>query len=397
MIRGVALTRDRNPICEFTDSLVDESVVKVWLIQPTLSPYWKSRIRSLSEQKNIELTICLEREELKKYTAFQAERLEGVRTVNLRSKIIGVLNKKNVERAFSESTFWSIPWRLTIELILARPDVVLVCNASQAIFAWFGRWLGGYKIVVMVEDTVHATKHLGRVRAALKRFAYKRGDAWTTFGRDSSEYLSSIGIRRKIFHVPWSIETQSLQGLCLQEQPKIKLTFVGRLSERKGVMLLLEAWSKVPNEVRESCELNIVGDGHLRPHLEDFVVKNNIKNVSFKGSLPHNEVIKALLATDIFVFPSLEDLYGIALLEAASCGCAMIGTPFAGGSELIDDENGWVIDPQDTIHFSNVLRDALSSRQRLREMGIVSRQRVAKMSHEIVMEKFATVLRHVVL
>jgi glycosyltransferase involved in cell wall biosynthesis len=62
--------------------------------------------------------------------------------------------------------------------------------------------------------------------------------------------------------------------------------------------------------------------------------------VNFAPSVPRDQLPSLYQQADVFCFPTLCDTYGIALLEAMSCGCAVIVTDVAGAGEIVNGENG---------------------------------------------------------
>lgn len=116
------------------------------------------------------------------------------------------------------------------------------------------------------------------------------------------------------------------------------LVYVGRLEKEKNPRLLLEAI------VRLNVKLTIFGTGSLKPELESFAAKNNLQ-VDFKGNVTTDILAKELSNNEIFIAPSLFENSPKALLEAMSCGLAVVGTNVRGINEVIHDgENGILCD-----------------------------------------------------
>lgn len=120
-----------------------------------------------------------------------------------------------------------------------------------------------------------------------------------------------------------------------------KLGFLGRLVEKKGVDILLEAM-KILAEKRIFLELEIMGDGPLREVLYSRVKELELEDrVIFGGSLPHSEVSLWYEKIDYFVFPGkkdqFEDMDGIpvVLMEAMMRGVPVIATSISGIPELV--------------------------------------------------------------
>jgi glycosyltransferase involved in cell wall biosynthesis len=345
----------------------------VWLVQSAASPYWDDRIKSLSELPDFELTILVEHADMTSFTGFPKHTFAASRVKGLRSLKINKRHRSN-ENGFTSNSFWSVPFLLTTFVLLKKPDVILVCNALQTLFSWIGAVFTGSKIILMVEDTPHSVAKLSSFRQGIKARIYRLADSWTYYSKDSESYLNSICMTKKKYYVPWSIELQKKCSIVINKnvEEKLKVVFVGQLIERKGVDLLLRAWSQIPISLRSKSQLHLIGDGPLRGGIESEIRQGCVSEVAIEGRIPNLAVREHLESADLFVFPTLEDVYGIALLEAVAHGCPVITTPYAGGRELVTEENGWIIDPLDVTAFTAALTDALGDPLKLRQMRLAS-------------------------
>lgn len=367
--------------------------LKVWLIQPLSAPYWSDRIQNLGARPDIELTVFLERRALSSHVAFPEHEMLGTKVRILNSLLVKI-KLRSQRWGFSNTYLWMIPYRLVFKIRREKPDVVIVCNATQVIFAFLGRMFSRTRILLMVEDTPHAASSVGVIRRAAKAVAYSLADAWTAFSQDSIEYLARLPFQRATSYAPWSIDRQSLGARGSKKSDRIRIVFVGQLIERKGIDLLISAWMKMPVKVRKSAELHIIGDGPLKSELHFFTVKNRLKEVTFRGQLAHSAVQTELAIADLFVFPTLEDLYGIALLEAVANGCAIITTPFAGGRELVSDGNGWIVDPREIGTFSEILEFAINNPSTLARMAEASSLIATQLGTEQAVDKLLEAINH---
>lgn len=102
--------------------------------------------------------------------------------------------------------------------------------------------------------------------------------------------------------------------------------FLGRLSPSKGINDLIEIWKKVC-ESFPKARLAIVGGGSNEEKSQ--IIKkikdcNLDKNIDFLGFLNDNEVFPILKSSKIFLFPSHEEGWGIAIAEAMACGLPVV-------------------------------------------------------------------------
>ncbi len=129
----------------------------------------------------------------------------------------------------------------------------------------------------------------------------------------------------------------------------LKLIFIGRFVVSKGVHLLYDINQKL-EEKNIKVEWKIIGTGEL----EDYVKGqwNKSSNVAFFKPADNEGVMSIARACDIFIGPSLYEGYGIALLEAMSCGLVPIVYELPVGiTPLLDEDTGFKINGEGIYPF----------------------------------------------
>lgn len=117
----------------------------------------------------------------------------------------------------------------------------------------------------------------------------------------------------------------------------IEVLYVGNVTQMKGIFYLLEAMNELPEN---KVHLTVVGKYDSTSKM----FMNYYDKITFAGYVMHDEVKKYLEKSDIFVFPSLGDSFGLAVLEAMSYGLPVICSDLAGAADTIQDGiNGFVI------------------------------------------------------
>jgi glycosyltransferase involved in cell wall biosynthesis len=159
----------------------------------------------------------------------------------------------------------------------------------------------------------------------------------------------------------------------------VNFVYMGRLTDSKGVDILLQAFRPVCSKTQ--AKLEIIGDGSTRATLEDATKRLGLKkNVSFAGWLPQHECAARLSRADVFVLPSILECGGAAVLEAMAVGLPVIATNWGGPADYLDNNCGVMVNPTSREEFLGSLTDAMlhlarSPQLRLR-MGKMARQRV---------------------
>ena len=212
-----------------------------------------------------------------------------------------------------------------------------------------------------------------------------RFDALIAYSQRGADEYAQLGFsREKIFVAYNSVSPHPTQPpvrtLSTVHRPP-SLLFVGRLQARKRVDMLLRACAQLDSKPR----LVIVGDGPERGALE--VLAGEVyPSAQFIGARQGDELKPYFAEADLFVLPGTG---GLAVQEAMSHGLPIVVAKGDGTQDdLVREENGWQIPPDDFEALVATLQVALSDMTRLRRMGAESYRIVAE---EINLEKMVEV------
>lgn len=119
--------------------------------------------------------------------------------------------------------------------------------------------------------------------------------------------------------------------------------FAGRISEDKNLSLLVKIAHELNASHPSAFNCVIAGDG---PDLESLRQSfSGLSNIHFTGRIPPDELIDWYRSSDLFVFPSHTDTFGMVILEAQACGVPCLVTNTGGPKEIIKPEiTGHIID-----------------------------------------------------
>jgi len=156
-----------------------------------------------------------------------------------------------------------------------------------------------------------------------------------------------------------------------------KLLFVGRLIPCRSLDILLRAINRLPVDVK----LKIVGDGPQKGNFEELSKSLEISDrVEFVGQVKHSEVESFFREAGVFVFPSVRDSGGIALLEAMAHGLPSIVAKWGGPYQYIGEEYGISLPVTSMQELEDGLVSAIESIRKNpnygRELGINAREKV---------------------
>lgn len=181
-----------------------------------------------------------------------------------------------------------------------------------------------------------------------------------------------------------------------EKKNRNKLIFVGRLVEKKGVAILLEAISKLV-ERKLNLELDIVGDGPERKKLEDLCNDLNIQHcVKFLGSKSPRMLPEIYASSSIAVMPSIVDSQndqeglGLVAIEAMGCNCAVVASSLPAVRDIIEDGvNGILCRPGDIDDLANSLEKVLLNSNLREQISSAARPSVLnKYDWKIITNKY---------
>jgi glycosyltransferase involved in cell wall biosynthesis len=147
---------------------------------------------------------------------------------------------------------------------------------------------------------------------------------------------------------------------------KLRILFIGGLSQRKGLSYLFEAVEGMQNKV----ELTIVG--------HKAVTNCNALNVALEKhqwipSLSHDQVLACMREHDVFVFPSLFEGFGLVITESMSQGVPVITTERTAGPDLIiNGEDGWIVPAGSSLAIKEVLLSIFEKPELLEQVGLAA-------------------------
>jgi len=128
----------------------------------------------------------------------------------------------------------------------------------------------------------------------------------------------------------------------------------------KNVETLVEAFGRLPQQLRDAHDLVLVGDFRRRPELRERAAVLGIdKQTRFPGVVDDDRLIDLYQQASLFVFPSRYEGFGLPVLEAMACGCPVISSNASSLPEVAGDA-ALLIDPSDVEGLAKAMQQVLS-------------------------------------
>lgn len=240
---------------------------------------------------------------------------------------------------------------------------------------------------------------------AMKRL-YQRGvskaDLVMTISAEQQRWIVARGIApEKIVPINGTVDTEKYRPSA-QRTGKPYLLYVAKFHPRKNQVALIEAFSEMAQAYGD-LELVLVGPksgaftasrrdkgSEYYLHCMELIRSRELEEkISVLEDVSEKELIRLYQGCTVFVFPSLEEGFGLTLLEAMSCGCACISNDIEPMREVLG-EAGLLIDCGDSAAITAGIRRLLEDDGKRESLGRLARQRAtSRFDPETIHRRFA--------
>jgi glycosyltransferase involved in cell wall biosynthesis len=150
----------------------------------------------------------------------------------------------------------------------------------------------------------------------------------------------------------------------------LRVLYVGRLIHMKGVHLALPAFKRLLEEFPES-KFTLAGGGPQEQELRTLARDLDIEaNVEWLGWVPRDQLRAIYSSHDVFLFPSLHDSSGNAVLEAMTAGVPVVCLNLGGPAAIVDAFSGITVEATEPLPAIQRLGDALTLLARRPELRV---------------------------
>lgn len=205
--------------------------------------------------------------------------------------------------------------------------------------------------------------------------------------------------------IPMGVDVATFSGAARtassanMDEQMLRLLFVGRLAEKKGLRYLLDALDRSPLS-GQRVMLQIAGDGPLAGELRAQAEMLDLgAKVQFLGGVAYREVPGLMAAADMVVVPSVEaadgDCDGLptVILEAMAARSLVVSTPVGGIRQVLDDgQTGRLVPPKDADALAGAISALIDDPQARQQMVANAFERVQGYDWSVIARRYADVL-----
>ena len=185
---------------------------------------------------------------------------------------------------------------------------------------------------------------------------------------------------KAIYITPFGVDTEVFKPLPIAHD-NIIIGFIKGISEAYGIRYLLQAFAICKTKSDLPIKLYVYGDGDQLNEMKQLAKSLNIENdTTFFGRIPHSEVSTALQGIDIFCVPSIHESFGVAAVEAMSCGIPVVTSDAVGLQEvMVNDETGYIVPRANEHAFAEKIAVLIADIDLREKLGTAGRERVLQL------------------
>jgi len=280
-----------------------------------------------------------------------------------------------------------------------NPDVVHSQTIQMGLPCFLAKKLFGIPYIVYCHGSdVYCNWKFKKV---ISKLVLENAEAAVVVTDSMKNKIKEFGFNIKnIFTIPNGVELSEFENLSKTDvRKKLKIDdseniilFVGTLKTVKGIKYLIEA-VKIVKEKGLKIKLLLVGDGEEKEELKKISEKLNLKeNIIFVGRIDNKEIPEYMIASDIFVLPSLSEGLPVVILEAMASGIPIIATKVGGVPDIVKDkENGFLVDSKSPTQIAEKILYLLANDDTRKFISLNNFKKAKDYSWNIVMENLIKV------
>jgi glycosyltransferase involved in cell wall biosynthesis len=279
----------------------------------------------------------------------------------------------------------SVMW----EIVCLRPEVIV--SPGFNVFTFLGLLLKivrGTRVIVAWEGISPTIARLNApLRLGFRRLLAHFIDGVVSNSREAADYLREV-LRIPESKVVWHpyevpeanvLETSESAPKPLEGLRRPIFLDVAQIIPRKGWRYLLLAARHLLDKGVSSFSIVFAGQGEDRPELEQMVESLNLSEVvHLLGQVQYDQLGAYFRSAEVFVLPTLEDVWGMVVLEAMSFAKPVLCSRYAGSKELVrDGVNGFVFEPRNTEELAGHMLRFIEQPELVKRFGQESKMMLA--------------------
>ncbi|MGD1847239.1 MAG: glycosyltransferase family 4 protein [Salibacteraceae bacterium] len=286
-----------------------------------------------------------------------------------------ILDSQRYDLGYEENTV--VNYKGLLKVINAeRPDRIITIGFTLATMKlWWRSWFRSTPYWIWGGTTEAPASTLRRLQ---RKLLAQKAQGAIAYGSRAARYFASLGFAPKnidiaINSTDTTFFAQETERLRQQAEPRsqFRIMYLSYLTERKNPGVVLDVAHRLA-QLRSDFVIDMVGDGPLKEALQTQTKQLQIEDrVVFHGFRQKHELPELLAQSDVFLFPTRFDIWGLVLVEAMAAGLPCFASPKAGATEdLIETgETGFITDFEQPEAVAKALHQLLEQPGETKRIG----------------------------
>ncbi|WP_375241416.1 glycosyltransferase family 4 protein [Polaribacter sp.] len=270
-------------------------------------------------------------------------------------------------------------------------DPIDIVEGSELNFAFFPNRTSYKKLI-----RLHGGHHFFAIEQGLKpalwrgfqeKISFKKAGYFVAVsdfvGNQTKKYLNSNFSFKTIYN---SINLESFYESNIEKEKPFKLVFIGTVCEKKGIDKLILALPLIKKQ-HPKVNLDIVGrdwfskDGKSYIEYLKTIIEDDVRdNINFLGSQPYQSLPKIIESSQVCVFPSIVESFGLTIIEAMAMGKSVAASNIKPFKEIVaNNDSVSFFNPNSIEDVSEKISILLSDKQMRNTNGKKNREHIYKM------------------
>ena len=206
----------------------------------------------------------------------------------------------------------------------------------------------------------------------LMKYRIKKSNGVLAVGIEAKNFYKKF--HSNVINLPYSISVPNKIRKNYFYNKKINFTYVGQIIKRKGIDVILDSFNNLHENEKQKIKLTIVGNGSLEKKISKIKKKNNF--IKYFKFLNKDKLNKIYQKSDVFLFPSIFDGWGVAPLEAMSYSNYLILSKNIGMKEILKSKNK--ILEVTNYKLTQVVKELINKKVNITQYGKLNNKNLTK-------------------
>lgn len=190
--------------------------------------------------------------------------------------------------------------------------------------------------------------------------------------RDMEKEIRKYNSNKKIFHTPFGVDIEMFDANKPLFENSLTIGTVKTMEDIYGIENLVRAFKLLINELpNEKLKLLLVGGGSQIEEYKKLSLDLSLNSyVDFTGQVDHRDVPKYLEKLHVYCAPSINESFGVAVLEASSCRRPVVVSDVGGLPEVVQDgKTGKIVKANDIVQLKDAIKYFVVNKNEILKYG----------------------------